>query len=131
MTKEQLTQAQDEKFNWVGRDQMFWSASTADVTINQVKGKRKGEDVRYSIIFRGKAHNAFKLSEGVQVAVFKNRVMFRESDKGFKLTVKDTTTPTGYVSVPYSEGTKALGGFIGDYSLQRDDFYELFYIERR
>lgn len=131
MTKKE---AQDEKFSWIGGEQLRNRLSERDVVINKVKASRKGDPCRYSIIFKNKAYDWLKDTPRIQFAIYKNRIMWRESDKGFCLSGKTKKTARGtrsyYASIPYTEDSAELENFIGDYILQYDEFYELHYIER-
>ena len=129
MTKKDV---QDEKFSWLGREQLSKQLSEKDVVINRVKGAKKNEPYRYSIIFKNKAYKWLEDAERIQFAIYKNRIMWRKSEEGFSLQKKTRSrnTESRYLSVPYSSESKDLNGFIGDYELEYDDFYELYYIEK-
>lgn len=134
MDKQNLKRAQDEQFSWIGGEQLRYRLSDRDVVINKVKANRKGDPFRYSVTFKNRAYDWLKDIERVQFAIFKNRIMWRESDEGFTLSCKKKESSRGtksyYASIPYSEASMELDKFIGDYELKYDDFYDLYYIEK-
>lgn len=131
-----IKQMQDEKFTWFGNNTMSKNFSQKDISINLIKtGSLKNGKSTYgfSIIFRNKTWEKF--SNRIEIATYKNRVLFRNSDneRGILLTKKaDNTTQNHYAKLTnIDEKTMELfKTFIGDYEMKYDSFYELYYIEK-
>lgn len=124
MTKEQVL---EERFNWLGGAK---KKSGADVSINRVYwNKQDMPDVyAYSFVFRNEAAN---IGERIQLAFYKNRIMIKPSDIGYKLTCRtDEKNGNRYFKVKRDEDTKELDKFIGDFSLGHEEFFDIYYIER-
>lgn len=121
---------QDEKFVWVQRANTNVRASIKDVSIRRLNDKAK---VYYTLTFRNGVCE--KIGDYIEMSVYKNRLLFRTatSDTGFKITCKqgatDTTKLNHYCKLYEREDTKKFAKFTGDFDLQYDSFYELYYIE--
>jgi len=129
-----VKQMQDEKFTWLGSTQPQKNFSSKDVSINLINlgSRTKSADATYgfSIIFRNNVWEKF--GQRVELAPFKNRIMFRTSDRGIYMSKKsDNKSANRYAKyAPMNEiEMKTLKDFIGDYELKYDSFYELYYIE--
>ena len=71
-----------DNLTWIGG--RFKGYSDADVSISRVHwNKRINPNIMaYSFVFR---NEATKMSERVQVSIYKNRVLFRPSNEGIRL----------------------------------------------
>ena len=107
-------------FDWVGKGTR---RSSADVSITEVKGGTQ-------IIFRNGTRDHF--GQRVQLAVMKNRIYFRGNEDGFKLFNLNQKKPNGYLKLfEKTDICKKVSEFLGDYALRFDEFYELYYIEKK
>lgn len=130
-----IKQMQDEKFNWLGNNTASKNFSQKDISINLIKtGSLKSGETTYgfSIIFRNKVWEKF--SNRIEVATYKNRVMFRSTnnERGILLTKKQDNIANNRYAKLTNLDDKTMEiwkQFIGDYELKYDSFYELYYIE--
>lgn len=114
------TEAQD-RFDWHGMTGKSKKKTASDVSINLHKGEHIG------ITFRNGADK--KIGERLEVAVYKNRVLFRDSPNGVIMQNKSGKIGKN-VYARINDITEELRPFIGDYELKYDDFYELYYVEK-
>lgn len=134
MSKKKL---QDSKFDWKDKSIVRQNSarSTCDISITKrVGSKLKDGSVNYriAIIFKNNVIKDIAPSGYIDFAVYKNRVLFRESDSTMGLFVKSHSNRSEEVVIPLTPETKELEDFIGgDFTLKYDEFYEVFYIERR
>lgn len=119
------------KLNWIGCSKHY-SKRGNDVTITIAKNKDKNA---ISITMR---NDIFKLLgdevDYIEVAVYKNRVFFRQSDdkNGILLkSNKNATQTTRYAKINIDRDVAYLVPFAGDYEMKHDDFYDLYYIENK
>lgn len=133
----------DARFHWIGNTYAKPLKSDADVTINKVKwtGAKNpdGKEKAYSFIFRNKVWE--KMGNNLMIAIDKNRVMFREATNdivGMRLNGKSVgdkshknSDGSRYGRLKATEETKELDNFIGDYDLKFNDFFGIYYIEKR
>ena len=128
-----LKQMQDEKFSWFSpAKKNGHTFSNEDISINMVTVDKKSGKKGFSLIFRNKCYE--KLGKFVEIAIYKNRIFFRETnDNGLTIRGKKRSPEnTHYASINYiSEEVERLKDFIGDYELKHDEFYELYYIEKK
>ncbi|MBQ5768456.1 MAG: hypothetical protein IIV94_06160, partial [Clostridiales bacterium] len=106
----------------------YYSKNCAPKMGHNKKSGKKG----FSLIFRNKCYE--KLGKFVEIAIYKNRIFFRETnDNGLTIRgKKGAPENTHYASINYiSEEVERLKDFIGDYELKHDEFYELYYIEKK
>lgn len=105
--------------NWQGRTSRRFSKCDVSVTL--------GADKKINITFRNDTWEIISSTGHAQVAVCKNRILFREANEseGYKFT-RSGNTPSRYIFV----NSTADSEFIGDYDLQYDDFLELYYIDK-
>lgn len=129
MTKKE---AQD-RFLWIGNESVRRS-SVSDVSINRIKGgksKANGNEYRFSFTFRNDCSKKLgDKGDKIEIAIFKNRIMFRQSENGMTLSGKSNKTSNRYMHFPITSLTEELTSFIGDYELKYDDFYEVYYVEK-
>ena len=107
--------------------------SDANVSIsltNQTKGGKCQK--RICFIFREKMWEAFD-TRYLMFAVLKNRIYFKGSEDKYEGYAITTKGHNGYiVATPHDkEELGVYEGFVGDYSLKFDEYYELYYIEKR
>lgn len=115
----------DSQFHWIG--QVTRTASKADVSINRVFwDKQNSADMAYHFVLRNKAAS---IGDFVQIAIYKNRVLLRPGDQGLRLQSRKDN-PNRYIKVKETKETEALKAFIGNYDIQFDEFYGLYYIEK-
>lgn len=125
-----LKQMQDDKFEWVNpRQKKGFTGEQRDVSISLITigTKEKGHD-GISIIFRNKIEE--RVGTNLELAVYKNRVFFRQTDVPAMNMLSNRETPNRYGKIGTGAIVQTLKNFIGDYDLKYDTFYELFYIER-
>lgn len=130
-TKElDLKKAQNEKFDWIecsgrgGRRSAQSDISVNCITYNKVA--RAG----ISFTFRNDVWQFF--GERVEIAIYKNRILFRTATNstGMQLCSGSAKTPNKYFKMKVDKTTQVIKDkFIGDYELKYDSFYELYYIE--
>ena len=127
---ENVKRAQDEKFNWISRGKTKnYHRAASDISINCIT-YNKTPLAGLSFSFRNDVWQFF--GDFVEIAVYKNRIMFRPTNNGhgIKLCKGSTKTPNRYFKVKVDENTQVIKDkFIGDYELKYDAFYELYYIE--
>ena len=124
-----VKRAQDEKFTWIGQQRGSRTRVDRDVTVNLIRGSAEKGFGAVSITFRNDSWS--DLGENVEIAIFKNRILFRQGECGFGWKNKgNVKTKNHYMRITLSEETKALKNFVGDYDLKYDSFYELHYIEK-
>lgn len=99
--------------------------STKDVSISLLKAGERCS-ARFNITLRNGSSE--KLGQRIDIAVVKNRMFFRGGELGYKLYVGQRTNPM--LQITLNDNTKILEQFVGDYDLQYDEFYELYYIEK-
>lgn len=134
MEQKTIKQMQDEKFNWVGRQSATKRFSANDVSLNLIKvggGKDGKSYYGYSLTFRNDTWINF--GNSIEIAAYKNRILFRKSSDGLKLASKKGSKTNNHyckINTCDDETMKALKEFIGDYELKYDQFYELYYIEK-
>ena len=134
MEQKNLKQMQDEKFDWFGKQNLKKNFSKNDISLNLIKvggGKDGKSYYGFSITFRNKVWQNF--GENIEIATYKNRILFRTSETGLALTKKiGSKTDNHYCKINRcdDEMMATLKGFIGDYELKYDPFYELYYIEK-
>lgn len=132
MEQKNLKQMQDEKFNWIGKS-VTRNNSRNDISINLIKvGTVKGKAYHgFSFVFRNKSWEKF--GEFIEIAAYKNRVLFRTSPNGLRLSNKAGCKTENHYCKINSCDDKVMATFkefIGDYELKYDSFYELYYIEK-
>ena len=133
----------DKKFVWLSKVQNNKRISNrsnlaADVSIMRWSTARKLLDgtkaYRYGFTIRNDAIKV--LGDYVDIAIYKNRVLIKPctENEGYKLSMsskhKDTKCPNKYFSIAKTEYSQELEDFIGDYELQYDKFYEVYYVEK-
>ena len=124
-----VKRAQDEKFDWISRNGKHYHTAKSDVSINCITYARKPY-AGLSFTFRNDVWQFF--GEGVEFAIYKNRIMFRAAKKGegISFTSASSKCPNKYFKLKIDDTTKIIKDkFIGDYELKYDSFYELYYIE--
>ena len=119
---------------WIGRCVNNHGSAKTDIhiTTNLTDGKRD----YVSFTFKNDIWKLFADDTCYfEVSLFKNRMFFRKStaERGITLsTNKNCTLPTTrYAKVQNSTQPKLFAGWGGDYELKHDDFYDLYYIERK
>ena len=133
MENKTITQMQNEKFTWIGGQNRLKTYAKDDVSINLINMGNQNKSANnqgFSIIFRNETWKKF--GERIEIAPFKNRIMFRTSDRGIYMSKKSANKTTNRYAkyAPMNEiEMKTLKEFIGDYELKYDSFYELYYIE--
>jgi len=133
----------DKKFVWLGKVQKAKringrSKPDADISIMRWSTAKKNADgsknYRYGFTIRNDAVKV--LGDYADVAVYKNRVLFKPcaESEGYKLSASSKSTgtkcPNKYFSIAKTEYSQELEDFIGDYELQYDKFYEVYYVEK-
>ena len=127
--RDDVKRAQDEKFTWIGQKRGARTRVSSDITVNIIDSASKKGLGAVSITFRNDCWE--ELGENVEIAIFKNRVLFRQGECGFGWKNKgNVKTKNHYMRITLTEETKALKNFVGDYELKYDSFYELYYIEK-
>lgn len=120
------------KLDWIGALGKKNPKANNDISIRHTISEN-GESHYTGITLR---HECWKLitdTPYVEVAIFKNRVFFKESDAIRGLTLcsnKNTSETTRYIRFYNGHAPKFIA-FEGDYELKYDEFYELYYIERK
>ena len=119
---------------WVGRKVANYGAYGNDIhiTANLTDGKRDYVNFTFkNDVWKKFAENA----DYFEVSFYKNRMFFRKSEpsKGILLnTNKNCTMPTTrYAKIQNQDTPRLFVGWAGDYQLKHDDFYDLYYIERK
>lgn len=119
-------------FHWIGGCTSR-NTSDKDISIGYIHWDKKHSEVMsFSFVFRGEKIKE-AIGEWVQIAVYKNRIMFRKAKagSGYHALVKaNSPSQNAYFRIKETNETMALKRFIGDYDLKYDDFYELYYIEK-
>ena len=129
ITKEELFEMQNKKFNWLGKGKERAALSDADLSISKCKGGPKDKSMRFSFVIRNKYRTEF--GTHIDVCIYKNRVFFRDATgnhSGYKISDKNNKV-NRYFSIAEKDDTYALNDFIGNWKLEYDKFYELYYIE--
>lgn len=125
-----------DKLNWYGCKTPRAGHVAHSQTITVSKSTCHGE-VRYCIYFRyGSYKNIAKNIDPARlaIAVYKNRIFFKEDECGMKVSFTHGKRPkeenaTGHIAF-LERKIGNIDAFIGDYDLHYDEFYELYYIER-
>lgn len=120
----------NEKFNWFGGNMNKKKNSNCDVSISRVIWDSAKKRYAYGFTFRNNIHD--KLGNQIQIAVYKNRVLFRPcGPDDMKISLNpNNKTKHFYCKLKEDDMTKVLLDFIGDYDLKYDEFYEIYYIEK-
>ena len=125
-----VKQMQNEKFDWsITKSKKNYHRALCDISISstQYQGSKYGG---IGITFRNNIYELF--GEYIQFAVYKNRLLFRTSNpgEGLKLYSGSSKCNNRYIKFKLDDDTLVIKDkFIGDYELQYDNFYELYYIE--
>lgn len=121
-----VKEMQDEQFNWFSCPTNRDKAKSDDITIKRILS---GGKPCINLTFRNDIWEI--IGESIEFAIFKNRVVFREKKGGLELKPnKNSKNRYAFVGIRYPKEVEALSDFIGDYSLNYDGFYEVYYIER-
>ena len=125
----------EEKFEWfskVSPSGQYKSVSTQDVTIRECKAQKTHPTGRFNITLRNGVDEKFGVC--VDIAPYKNRIFFRASTEGqggYKIYAHGNERKNPFIQVNVTEKSKILKEFEGNYDLQYDEFYELYYIEKK
>ena len=138
-TLKEMVPNAEEKFTWFVNPSKGNKStnSKTDVSIrigiknrDQKTGKVKNNC--YSFTFRNAVGVKFKY-EYLDIAVFKTRMYFKPCKTGqFHLhsyKLKDNERCNANISIIKNENTKVMDKFCGDYNLEYDDIYEMYYID--
>lgn len=120
------------KLDWFGALGVNGKRGKHDVTINHTISEC-GNRHYASITFRNECWKLFTETPYLEVAIYKNRVFFKQSDEKHGLTLlhnKNVTNSTCYARMQNGFADRFIT-FEGDYELKYDEFYELYYIERK
>lgn len=130
MNEMNLKQLQDDKFEWVNtRSRLATIGNLGDVAISLIKvGKNDKAHDGISIVFRNGVEE--KVGDNLEIAIYKNRVLFRQTDTPAMAMLKNRDTNNRYGRITGGAIVQKLKAFIGDYTLKHDEFYELYYIEK-
>ena len=118
---------------WIGRKVSNHGKHGSDIhiTTNLTDGKR--DYVNFT--FKNDSWKKFaEGSEYFEVSFYKNRLFLRKSDAKnglLILTNKNCKTEIRYAKIQCRETPRLFVGLDGDYELMHDDFYDLYYIERK
>lgn len=115
-----------ERFNWLGK-QRNRNNCNADISISLHKRANGQKHDAIGLTFRNGCGEKF--GSTIQVAVYKNRVMFRTAEDGICMQ-RNKAVQSNNIYARFSDVNGELKNFIGDYELKYDDFYELYYIEK-
>ncbi len=128
--EQNLKQMQDEKFEWFNpRYKSAGSRGSKDISISLTSvGKKGAYHDGISFVFRNGVEK--KIGMNLEMAIFKNRILFREADEPAMTLFANKESKNIYAKVHAGAQVQTLKKFIGDYDLKHDDFYELYYIER-
>lgn len=122
-----------ENLNWIGKTRNSSVASDVDVRVSVSSG-RKDERLSCTFAFYKECARLVSKTEYIQVAEFKNRIFFREAEdaKGIKLSMnKQCDKGTRYAKFYGEDVSARFIPFEGEYELKYDEFYELYYIEKK
>lgn len=118
-----MTKAEAQnRFDWHGMTGKAKKKTVADVSISLHKGGNMG------ITFRNETDKL--IGDRLEVAVYKNRVLFRCTPNGVVMQNKTGKVVSKNVYARICCMEDELKPFIGDYELKYDDFYELYYVEK-
>lgn len=119
-----------KKFNWVGRLVNNGGLRRKDVTVRITVKDEKA--IYTGFTFRDGCYKLFTETEYIEVAPYKNRLFFKQSDvkHGLLLATNKSCKQDNKYAKLQNELCGLFVEFEGDYELKYDDFYELYYIER-
>ena len=124
LTKEQVL----SQFNWItNKSGTGNSCSDADLSLTITVENNRNKQ-RYNFSIRNSFADAFA-NKRVQFAIYKNRLMFRFAEQGYKVTKRDKKV-NAYMCLTATEENEALKAFAGEHSLKYDEFLEVYYIEK-
>ena len=106
------------------------SGNDVTITVNYDAQSHKGRYVGFT--FRNDSYKKFaEESAYFELAFFKNRMFFKKSDSAKGLLLQaNRETPNRYAKVQ-SDNADYFTHWGGDYKLQYDEFWDLYYIERK
>ena len=115
-----------DPFNWIGKSAHGRNPKgSKDVYISLCKrGPQNGDKRNISFTFRNNIDEIFE--EHVMIAPHKNRIYFKNDANGYKIS-KATKSPTLKIGIHID----LLKDFIGEYDLLFDEYWELYYIEKK
>lgn len=119
-----------KKLDWVGRDSATQRRnSKKDVSISVTTNKGRPA---ISLIFRNDMHQLLSETDFIQFAIMKNRIFFQGSnaEEGLLMYQASDHNNNRYLKLSRAEIVEKLKEFEGDYSIEYDEFYELYYIEK-
>lgn len=118
----------DSSFHWIGAEVRRQRYSSADVSINKVKGSHEKRQA-YGLSFRNET--AGLLGDYIQIAPIANRLLIRPSDseKGFHL-LSNKRSKNSYLRIQSTPDTEVLERFLGDFELKYEALYGVYYIEK-
>lgn len=120
-----------KKLDWFGAISRNGHHGGRDVTINHTISE-DGKRHLASFTFRNDCWKLFTETPYMEIALYKNRVFFRQSDEKHGITLlrnKQVTESTRYARMQNGFADRFIT-FEGDYELKYDEFYELYYVER-
>lgn len=114
-----------ERFAWEYKNGKRTGRSLADVTV-QLK------DRILKVTFRNNNGDLITSTNYLTFCLFKNRIMFNETDdRGYKV-FKSGSSHIKYLSATITpEKVEKYKEFEGDYKLKLDEFYGIYYIEKK
>lgn len=122
------------KLVWIGRKVANHGKYESDVhiTTNLTDGKRDYVNFTFK---NGSWKKFAEDSEYFEVSFYKNRLFLRKSDSKNGLLILTNknckTTEIRYAKIQCKGTPRLFVGWDGDYELMHDDFYDLYYIERK
>mgnify|MGYP003297646411 CR=1 FL=1 len=114
--------------NWIGRTCNHGAKADVSVTIaNQSESRRC-----VNVTFRNSVNELVTQTDYMVVAPFKNRLFFKSAtDVNGLLLCKNANSPNRYIRINRESDVESLTKFAGNYDLKYDEFYELYYIEKK
>lgn len=119
----------EKQLKWIGRARRT-GGDDVSISVNYDAQSHKG---RYAgLTFRNDCHKKFAGDAlYFEMAFYKNRLFFKKSDSLKGLLLQDNSkSPNRYARIQ-SEVADYFAHWEGDYKLQYDTFWELYYVERK
>ena len=119
----------EKKLVWIGKMNKR-SGNDISITVNLESTGRRGRYVGFT--FRDDCEKQFcKGGKYFEVAFFKNKMFFKKSDERNGLLIADNPQTQNKYAKIQNETAEYFAHWEGSYALQYDEFWELYYIERK
>ena len=113
--------------NWINRKNNNYQRSDSDISIHTIVIRNKSY---IDFIFRNDVWKFFESPDlRLEMAVENNRIYFRSSKYGMKLSLGSSACSNRYMKYPVNKYTQSIADkFVGDYDLKFDETEKLYYI---